>query len=215
MGKMKSLPISALMLYIYPNLYPIHLALDANNPPQPLHLTFANIDRNGVYLLDTYDHLFIYIGKMVTPQFLVDVFNVTQWTSIPDEGDQSSTAIQTDLGGPRTPYSVNSPPPGMMMAAAAAASSARPAQSLPNGLFNGNSNGEGDGETEEEGEEEVSDGTNDEGSPQRAKKPQVNKKPSKVIALPVLENATSKALHQFIGRLIEDRPFKPSFHILR
>lgn len=195
------------MLYIYPNLYPIHVPLNVDNPPQPLHLTFANIDRNGVYLLDTYDHLFIYIGKMVAPQFLVEVFNVTQWTSIPDEGDQSSTAIQTDLGGPRASYSVNSPPQGLMTV-----NNARPIQSLANGLYNGTRKGEDDGETEEEGEDEIGEETNEEVNSQ--KKKQV-KKPSKVIALPVLENATSKALHQFLGKLIEDRPFKPSFHILR
>lgn len=142
MERIKCLPLQQLMLFIYPNLYAIH-TLDETYYPIPVQLTFANIERNGVYLLDTYDNIFIYICKSVHPQWLAEVFNVTQWALIPDDGDlthnQQSTRVQ-----------------------------------------NNDSYG----------------------------------KPS-VVRLPLLESMTSKRIHSFINSLIEERPFQPSFHILR
>jgi hypothetical protein len=91
MERMKSLPLKQLLLYIYPNLYPIHTNFDSDYEwPIPVQLSFANIERSGVYLLDTYDNLFIYICKSVHPQWLADVFNVTQWALIPDDSDEPS-----------------------------------------------------------------------------------------------------------------------------
>ena len=76
------------MLFIYPNLYPIHNSfINETDRPIPVQLSFANIERNGVYLLDTYDNIFVYICKSVHPQWLAEVFNVTQWALIPDDGD--------------------------------------------------------------------------------------------------------------------------------
>ena len=89
MEKLKSLPLSELMIYVYPNLYPLHYDFDHDSEhwPTPLQLTFANIERNGVYLLDAYDKLILYICKSVHPQWLADVFGATQWANIPDDGD--------------------------------------------------------------------------------------------------------------------------------
>lgn len=88
MERIKSLPLKQLMLFIYPNLYPIHNSfVNENDWPSPVQLSFANIERNGVYLLDTYDNLFVYICKSVHPHWLSEVFNVTQWAQIPDDGD--------------------------------------------------------------------------------------------------------------------------------
>ena len=129
------------MLFIYPNLYAIH-NLDETERPIPVQLTFANIERNGVYLLDTYDNIFIYICKSVHPHWLAEVLNVTQWVQIPDDGDlthnQQNRVQSSDSYG----------------------------------------------------------------------------RPS-VVRLPHLENMTSKRIHSFINSLIEERPFQPSFHILR
>ena len=70
-------PIRSLLLYTYPNLYPIHRLFDSvTSPPLPVQLTFANIDRNGVYLRDAYDHLYIYICKLIHSQSLADVFRI-------------------------------------------------------------------------------------------------------------------------------------------
>jgi hypothetical protein len=92
MERIKSLPLKQLMTYIYPNLYAIHNSFsNENERPTPVQLSFANIERNGVYLLDTYDNLFVYICKSVHPQWLAEVFNVTQWALIPDDGEATPT----------------------------------------------------------------------------------------------------------------------------
>lgn len=91
MERMKCLPLEHLLTYIYPNLYPIHNINEPNWRPKPVQLTFSNIDRNGVYLLDTFDNLYLYICKSVHPSFLYDVFNVNQWNQIPDDGDTVAT----------------------------------------------------------------------------------------------------------------------------
>ena len=88
MERIKCLPIKQLMLFVYPNLYPIHNSfVNETDRPLPVQLSFANIERNGVYLLDTYDNIFVYICKSVHPHWLAEVFNVTQWALIPDDGD--------------------------------------------------------------------------------------------------------------------------------
>lgn len=89
MEKMKSLPICHLISYIYPDLYPVHYDIDYENEawPAPVQLTFANFERSGVYLMDTHDCLYLYICKSVNPRWLSDVFGVSQWNEIPDDGD--------------------------------------------------------------------------------------------------------------------------------
>lgn len=100
MEKMKSLPICHLMTYIYPDLYPVHYDIDYENEawPAAVQLTFANFERSGVYLMDTHDSLYLYICKSVNAHWLSDVFGVSQWNEIPDDGDDSSIATtdQTD-----------------------------------------------------------------------------------------------------------------------
>jgi hypothetical protein len=104
MERMKSLPLKQLMLFIYPNLYPIHNSFGTENEmPTPVQLSFANIERNGVYLLDTYDNLFVYICKSVHPQWLAEVFNVTQWAQIPDDGDITNNQTNNIQQLSRTP----------------------------------------------------------------------------------------------------------------
>ncbi|XP_054166349.1 protein transport protein Sec24B-like [Oppia nitens] len=101
MERIKSLPLKQLMLYIYPNLYPIHNSFTTESDrPTPVQLSFANIDRNGVYLLDTYDNLFVYICKSVHPQWLSEVLNVTQWAMIPDDGDLTANQTTPNIATP-------------------------------------------------------------------------------------------------------------------
>jgi len=146
MERIKSLPLKQLMLFIYPNLYPIHNSfVNENDKPTAVQLSFANIERNGVYLLDTYDNLFIYICKSVHPHWLAEVFNVTQWAQIPDDGDSTN---QSNIQQNRVPTTQT-----------------------------------------------------------RDTRP--------IVPLPQLDNMTSKRIHAFINTLIEQRPFQPSFHVLR
>lgn len=147
MEKMKSLPLSQLITYIYPDLYPVHYQIDYENEvwPQPLQLSVGNCERSGVYLLDTHDALYLYICKSVHPYWLHDVFGITQWNQIPDDGDHHAS---------------NS----------------------------------------------TNNGVNSDSSSLWA---------SEVVPLPVLENRTSIGLRAFIDSLLESRPCKPHFFILR
>lgn len=257
MMQMKSLPIRALLLYIYPNLYPLHHHLspgtEAYHPlnPMPVQLTFANIDRNGVYLLDTYDHLYLYICKSVNPQFLVDVFAVTQWTAIPDEGEQSSTTAA--VGGVPPPLT----PGGTFTVAGGYGAQnqqqfqyqnrANPNQGMMNGHYKGppppsthphhqhhylqhDYSLDSQQTTEDDLEDEVTPTSNgavggyevgdpssesSNGSPVKVKKTLNSVRRHPTVTLPLLDNPTSRRIHEFIGSLIEGRPFKPNFHILR
>lgn len=159
MEKMKTLPLDHLLTYIYPDLYPVHNEIDWQNEdwPKPLQLSFANIERNGVYLLDTYDSLYLYICKSVNPLWLSDVFGVSQWGQIPDDGDNV---------------------PG------SAKGAKNPAQPLVNGF----------------------------GSAPSTSGPH---SPSEVVPLPENENGTSASIRAFVDHLIDSRPFKPHFFVLR
>lgn len=156
MERMKTLPINHLLTYIYPDLYPVHLDIDWQNEewPRPLQLSFANIERNGVYLLDTHDCLFLYICKSVNPQWLVDVLGVSHWAQIPDDGDRHAT--HTAAAGKQ--------------------------QSLPavNGVG-------GDGAHDQD----------------------------EIVPLPANDNPSSMGLRAFVDFLLESRPLKPHFFILR
>ncbi|XP_054724767.1 protein transport protein Sec24A-like isoform X2 [Uloborus diversus] len=94
MDRMKSLPLIYLMKYIYPTLYPVH-ALDEKNAihqdddaiiPQPviLQLSSEKIDRHGAYILDTFDVLYLYIGKAINDHFCTNVLNVPNFSAIPE-----------------------------------------------------------------------------------------------------------------------------------
>ena len=103
MEKLKSLPLCYLITYLYPDLYPVHNEIDYENDvwPAPVQLTFANFERSGVYLMDSYDSLYLYICKSVNPRWLQDVFGVSQWNQIPDDGDDSlQPNSRTDSSSP-------------------------------------------------------------------------------------------------------------------
>ncbi|XP_055928214.1 protein transport protein Sec24A-like isoform X2 [Argiope bruennichi] len=95
MERMKALPLQYLMKFIYPTLYPVH-ALDDKNAihqdddvviPQPsiLQLSSEKIDRHGAYILDTLDVLYLYIGRAINDQFCTSVFNVPNFSAIPED----------------------------------------------------------------------------------------------------------------------------------
>ena len=144
MERMKSLPICYLMTYIYPDLYPVHVEIDIENEvwPSPMHLSFANFERNGVYLLDTHDSLYLYVCKSANPKWLLDVFGTSNWSEIPDDGD--SQQKQT-TNGPVARIDTN----------------------------------------------------------------------KELLPLPMLENRASVGVRSFIEFLVDSRPFKPHFFILR
>ncbi|XP_035211322.1 protein transport protein Sec24A-like isoform X2 [Stegodyphus dumicola] len=95
MDRMKTLPLPYLMKYIYPTLYPVH-ALDDKNAihqdddaviPQPpiLQLSSEKVDRHGAYILDTFDVLYLYIGRAINDHFCSSILNVPNFSAIPED----------------------------------------------------------------------------------------------------------------------------------
>lgn len=95
MEQMKTMPLSYLVTYIYPALYPVHTLDDENAleledgtlVPQPprLQLTFEKVDRHGCYLLDTVERLYLYVGRAVQDRFCTNVLGVANFLAIPDD----------------------------------------------------------------------------------------------------------------------------------
>lgn len=54
--------------------------------PQPgmLHLSAANIDRHGAYLMDTGSRMFLWVGAAVSDAYCQEVFDVPNFTAIQD-----------------------------------------------------------------------------------------------------------------------------------
>lgn len=52
--------------------------------PPRLHLSSANIDRTGVYLLDALDSIYLYVGSAAPQDFIQEVLDAPNFTSIPD-----------------------------------------------------------------------------------------------------------------------------------
>lgn len=82
MCSMKTMSIYYMMLQIYPNLYPLHTLDQKGQDPPLLQLSYEKIDRHGVYLLDTGDFIYIYVGQAVSEQLCRNVFDVQHFTSI-------------------------------------------------------------------------------------------------------------------------------------
>lgn len=84
MELIKNLPLDKLLLQIYPALYPLHLQLPPDQLPPRLQLSFEKVDKNGLYLLETIDTLFVYVGGRLSPQLLQNVFGVSKFSLLPD-----------------------------------------------------------------------------------------------------------------------------------
>ncbi|XP_077505314.1 protein transport protein Sec24AB isoform X2 [Amblyomma americanum] len=95
MEQMKTMPLTYLMTYIYPALYPLH-ALDDQDAlelddgtlvcqPPRLQLSFENIDRHGCYALDTVDRLYLYVGRALSDHFCMNVLGVPNFLAIPED----------------------------------------------------------------------------------------------------------------------------------
>lgn len=49
-----------------------------------LHLSSANIDRTGVYLMDAFDTIYMYVGSGAPQDFVRDVLDAPSFTAIPE-----------------------------------------------------------------------------------------------------------------------------------
>lgn len=59
-----------------------------------LHLSSANIDRTGVYLMDTFDTIYLYVGSGAPQDFVREVLDAPSFTAIP-EGMVSKKFIES------------------------------------------------------------------------------------------------------------------------
>ncbi|EFX84798.1 hypothetical protein DAPPUDRAFT_209148 [Daphnia pulex] len=94
MNQLKALPLSQLILSIYPDLYAIHNLHDQVKQefgdmviPQPprLHLSAEMVDSAGAYLLDTGDVIYLYVGRNVHQVFLEQVLGASSFQSLPEQ----------------------------------------------------------------------------------------------------------------------------------
>jgi protein transport protein SEC24 len=92
MFRFKTLPLSDLLLYIYPALYPVHNFTDDDAVteedgeviPQPprFPLTYENIESGGAYLMDTGECQYLYVCRAINPAWIKAVFNVPHFSHI-------------------------------------------------------------------------------------------------------------------------------------
>lgn len=62
-----------------------------------LQLSSANIDRNGAYLLDTGDTMYLYMGSAINPQFCLDVLDRPHFAAVQEGGIVSSIDTESVL----------------------------------------------------------------------------------------------------------------------
>ncbi|KAL3877465.1 hypothetical protein ACJMK2_035167 [Sinanodonta woodiana] len=101
----KTLPLVSMIQNFYPDLYPVHNITDKGQnkkgseevPSLPLiHLSSANIDRNGAYLMDTGSAMYLYVGSAVSEQFCKDVLDKPNFMSIED-GLHELPELETEM----------------------------------------------------------------------------------------------------------------------
>jgi len=78
-----SMPFDNVMKFFYPRMYPLHdlnqIVVEKEGSvklPQTMPLTLNNIKDSGIYLLDNGMACYIWIGRGISPQWLVDVFGL-------------------------------------------------------------------------------------------------------------------------------------------
>lgn len=83
MERFKTLPIMALITYIYPDMYPIHnISNTIDEEFDPIQLTAAHLERDGAYLLDAYDTMIIYVCESISRQWCNDVLGLSSFNDI-------------------------------------------------------------------------------------------------------------------------------------
>lgn len=149
---MKSLPLPYLLTYVYPDLYPVHYEInyDTGDWPSSMQLSYANIQSDGAYLLDAHDVMILYVCKNISLKWISDVFGVSVFNQIPDDGESDRPHPHSQPLSPTAPQSPGAEP-----------------------------------------------------------------KPTLVIPIVQYDNPTSIGLVTFLNALIDSRPFKPSFYVIR
>ncbi|UJR15134.1 hypothetical protein I4U23_002099 [Adineta vaga] len=89
----KTLPTQYLIQMFYPDLYPIHTIEDKSRiiqdgedqlyVPARVQLSFQHIDAHGVYILDTSECIYMYVGRAISDHFVQNVFNQPTFSVLP------------------------------------------------------------------------------------------------------------------------------------
>ena len=95
MCDMKTKPLRYLIQQIYPDFYPVHnleqqkaiiVAEDQQvHVPPLLQLTARNFDSNGAYLLDSGEHMLLFVCSGVSSMFLVQILGTSSFGTIKDD----------------------------------------------------------------------------------------------------------------------------------
>lgn len=186
MERFKTLPVDDLITYIYPDLLPVHnIENDPNDEwKNPLQLSAAHIERNGAYLLDSYDTMIIYICEYINPRWCYQVFGVNDYVSIPEQQD-----IYPDDNMQGGSYQNNQPPRPR-----------DPANFMANPIMPTYG-------------QQSQKNTSPDLSRQLQTASAISERP--LVNLPELENTTSIKLREYINFLLDNRPQKPRFFILK
>jgi len=87
MCQMKSLPIDQLIRYIYPDFYLLDSLFaeggDKVDAPR-LQLSAEKLDSRSMFLMDTGNYMFIYVGSNTNPSTIKNVFGKNTVNEIPD-----------------------------------------------------------------------------------------------------------------------------------
>jgi protein transport protein SEC24 len=90
--QLKAAPLVEEMMTIYPYFYAVHNIQRApesdDGVPQldRLHLSYEQIEKGGVYLLEGAFHMILYVTEAVSPVFCQDVLGVGSYNQILDRG---------------------------------------------------------------------------------------------------------------------------------
>jgi protein transport protein SEC24 len=82
----KNISMRFLVNYLYPKLYPLHFLPEEMgqynnekkriNLPSNIRLSYDRLDVNGIYLLENDMNLYLWIGRDVSVEYLMNIFGV-------------------------------------------------------------------------------------------------------------------------------------------
>ncbi|XP_033124522.1 protein transport protein Sec24A-like [Anneissia japonica] len=94
MEMFKSQPLGLIMLQVYPSLYAVHNLTDEGSVsekdvdvPQPalLGLSAEYLSRDGAFLMDRGDMMYLFVQTAISSQFCQDILDCQDYNSIPDD----------------------------------------------------------------------------------------------------------------------------------
>ncbi|KAL5641312.1 hypothetical protein ACGC1H_001709 [Rhizoctonia solani] len=91
-ARLMSICTTAAMRYLYPRMTAIHdLSPNVGFPsektgrlilPSPMPSSYTHMEPHGVYMIENGEDMYIWVGDGVSPQILLDLFNVENWDEI-------------------------------------------------------------------------------------------------------------------------------------